>query len=257
MPLLLKAGGRRIASAYALILDKFLTVTINDTRVKPKAIPLGSSSDAQPARDVVEDDGVRATLIAGLAERSDGEWKVERAGWYVLCNGRVVVFADKTELTGWGDSAPQFVSKFRGFVGIVFFFSKNPELLPWTTTKRGLHRESRVYQVAKARMGVLARPVLSFLNKMYPGGETEEPIEREIADAVKAANIATVVKNAPRSFVIRTRETSLGPRFVSVQYKAKSSDIERAKRNLRKSAWSAGRVGQHALEYFLAKECPE
>lgn len=246
-----------LSSAYALILDHFVTLQINGERVRPQQIPLGLSPKVTPGKDKFDVPGASVTVIAGLAERTERkEWKIERAGWYVLCNGRVVVFADKSDLTGWGLAAPQFVPKFRGFVGIAFFFSEDPESLPWTTTKRGLNRDSPAYHLARNKMAVLARPVLNFLNNMYAGDiEGEEPEERGIADTMRPANIADVLKSSGRSFSVTKPVGPPKSKFVSIQYKAKPEDVERIKNAVSKPSWSNSRVGQHTFEYFLEKEC--
>lgn len=125
-----------IATTYPLFLGRFVTVDLNGGRIEPQKLPLGESAEVTPAYHTFDEGDVQITIIASLAERIDGKWNTDRAGWYVLCNGRIVVSANKTELTDWGVKLPQFVSKYRGFLGIAFFSSKNPETLPWTTTKR-------------------------------------------------------------------------------------------------------------------------
>lgn len=182
---------------------------------------------------------------------------MDRAGWYILCNGRVVVFADKSELTGWGVVGPQFMPKYRGFVGAAFFFSNDPSVLPWTTTKRGLNRESRVFQLARHKMVAIGRPVLTFLNDMYPSDAPEEVPERELADSVVSTPIHELTSSGEKSFGAHRRKKPVKPATVSVQYRARKSDIARAKKWLAKPRWGAGKVGAHALKYFLEQECPE
>lgn len=243
-----------VSSAYALLLDHFVILRINGARVRPQQIPLGLSPKITPGKAQFEVGDARVTIIAGLAERD--EWKAERAGWYVLCNGRVVVFADKSETTGWGVGSPQFVPKFRGFVGIVFFFSEDPECLPWTTTKRGLNKESQAFNLARNRMSVLSRPVLSFLNSMYPGdGEGEEPEERGIANTVKKAEISEVLKSSATTFAIKRPPTPPKIRYVSIQYKVKMDDLERIRRAKKRPGWSATAIGSYTFQYFLEREC--
>lgn len=243
-----------IASAYALLLGRFVIVYLNGTKVTAKPIPLGRSAAITPAKDDFSVGEVKVSIVASLAERVEDEWAVERAGWYVFCNGRVVVFADKSELTGWGINSAQFVSKYRGFVGIVFFFSDNPEALPWTTTKRGLNRESRPYIAARNKMAVLARPVLTFLNSMYASGEAEEPAERLIAEGVKAATVDSVVRGARSAFSVSLPAKKQSA-YVSIQFKVKKTDLERVRKHLSQPTWSASRIGEHVFQYFLEQEC--
>jgi hypothetical protein len=244
-----------IASAYALFLDRFVIVKVNGRRVPPKAIPLGMSNKVTPAHDTMKSGHVGITLLAGLAERVDGGWKTDRAGWYVFCNGRVVVFADRGELTGWGINSPQYVSKYSGFVGLAFFFADDPAMLPWTTTKRGLNRESQPYLLARNRMGVLAKPVLGFLSSMYPSGDPEEPEERAIAQGVKAATISAAISGSGTIFkVLRTLTPSPASSTTTINYKVKRRDLDIVKKYIDKE-WSASKIGHHTFQYFLEREC--
>ena len=241
-----------IGGAHWLFLTTCLSVKVGETEVKPRVVPLGSSEEIKPSRSSFEWEGVKVTLIAGLASRANAAWNIESAGWYVLCNGRAIVFADKTNLTEWGSLLPQFVSKFRGFVGMAFFESAFPERLPWTTTKRGLNPESPIYQRARPEMVKAARPVLQFLDRMYQNEDVEEPPERKLAEQLQPAPIASVVE---RAFFAPSRETSAADQTVSIQFKIERGRLEAARRCLRRAAWSAGRIGQYAFDYMMKHEC--
>jgi hypothetical protein len=175
---------KSIALTYSLFLQQVLTVSLNGDLVVPATLPLASSSQVEYGHKKLEIGEVQIDIYTSLAPRIAGEWNIAIAGWYVFCNGRIVVAADKTVLTGWGDELPIFSPKFRGFIGIVFFFSDVPSALPWTTTKRGLNQDSYAYQVTKKEMLVEGRRVISFLNKMYPGDPREEVPERKAAETV-------------------------------------------------------------------------
>ena len=232
-------------------LERYARITLNGHTVKGQPISIGQSKLVEPARHMHEVDGVDVRIITGLLSRED--WSADRAGWYILCNGRVIVFAEKTSLTGWGvDAFPIFHPKFRGFVGVVFFFSGDPGKLPWTTTKRGLDRESRVFQAIRPKMLAQARPVMSFLNRMSSGEEPEEPVEREIAESLRRST--TVFKNWASSEFVARPSTRNPPNTVSVQFRAKRADIERVRRSLEKPNWSAKDVGEYALSYLIENE---
>jgi len=151
-----------IAQTYCLFLSRYMTVILKGHKISPMAIPLGSSERVNIAKDSYTDGDVTVTLYAGLAWRGiSKQWRAADAGWYAACNGRFVVVHDQTELTGWGGHpGPIFVPKYRGFVGVALFNSQDPFALPWTTTKRGLNRESLVYQRARERMAAVATPIL-------------------------------------------------------------------------------------------------
>jgi hypothetical protein len=246
-----------IATTYSLFLARFVTVELNGALVEPRPLPIGMSEELPPAGKTLDIDGVVVELVAGLAARKDGEWNADRAGWYVMCNGRVVVSADKTELTGWGLFAPSFVSKLRGFVGIAFFFSTDPATLPWTTTKRGLNRDSRVFQLARKEMSTISRPVIAFLNRMYPSEPSEDIQERALADQLKPVDMSAVLRQARPVFSPPEVSSRKKQATISVQYDADRADVDRIKRKLSKPRWSAGKVGRYTFEYYLKSELPE
>lgn len=246
-----------IGTTYCLFLDRYVRLRFNGTHIAARPIPLGGSDEVVASKDEFDDGSVHVTIYAGLAARVNGKWNIDRAGWYVLCNGRVVVSADKSDLTGWAKPNAQFVSKYRGFVGVVFFFSDDPDTLPWTTTKRGLNVESIAYQLARRHMVAAARPVTSFLNRMYPGDEQESILEREIANDVSPLDVRTLT-DAPKSKFDATPSPKRKTRTtVQVQYPAEQSEIDRAKRALRKPSWSASKIGRYALDYLLEREAPK
>jgi hypothetical protein len=246
-----------ISATYTLFLERFLTVSLNGTAVPAKPLPIGRSEQLGTSTKQLAYGEVFVEIFAGLAARIEDEWTTDRAGWYVLCNGRVVVNADKTDLTGWGLIAPQYASKYRGFIGIAFFFSENPAVLPWTTTKRGLNRESTVFQLARKEMSLTARPVLTFLNNMYPSEPVEEVHERKLVEQLRPVTITALATQPTPMFEIRQPQKRERPTTVSVQYRAQKADIERIKNKLNEPNWGAGAVGKYVLDYFLRVECPE
>lgn len=244
-----------IAQTYSVFLENNVEIFINGRKVERQPIPFGKSTDLKPGFDRFEERGVRVTLAATLASRDEsGEWHQEVAGWYVLCNGRVVVNADKTDLTGWG--TPAFHSKYRGFIGIALFLSENPLDLPWTTSKRGVNREASIYQSARNRMKGLARPVLTFLNEMYPSDLVEEPSGREIAESVKTSDFRAALKSA-RPGPFKAIEAKRKRTTMRVQYDAELRDIQRVRKRLEEPSKSASDIGKYTFEYFLKVECAE
>lgn len=80
-----------------------------------------------------------------------GEACLEESGWQIALNEKIVVFADKTELTGWGILNKEgqinawdehLFQEFRGYVNVK---AENPLILPFTTTKDNIDTSSEVY----------------------------------------------------------------------------------------------------------------
>jgi len=247
---------RMISVAYCLFLNKYINIYLNGILINPNDLPLTGSDKVTPARRLYNFDGVNAEIISGIAERNP-EWNYDKAGWYILCNGRLIVDADKSDLTGWGSLLPQFHHKYRGFIGFVFFFSNDPFKLPWTTTKRGINIESVPFQNAKREMSLIGRPVVTFLNNMYASGDPiEEKAEKEIVDNLNLININTIRERPETEFRV-IQEPRVRPTTISVVFKAEKSDVNRIKKNINKVNWSASQIGKYTFDYYLTTECPE
>ena len=88
------------------------------------------------------------------------------AGWTVACNDRVVIWKDKSRLTGWGEATvPNYHGQFIAITGIVLLRCDDPKKLPLTTTKRGIDAASNVYSEAKDLMRDATKNLTSFTNK--------------------------------------------------------------------------------------------
>jgi hypothetical protein len=144
---------------------------VNDTPVPGWEIELRQSAEFEPMRleykDRVDEDEVSVQLIGGMAapppenadpdENDDGD---KRFGWYVVCNGRIVLAADKTTVSGWGtDDWPQWHRQYSGFIGIVLFTAAKAAALPLTTTKRSVDLSSEIYRRARPRMREVSKRI--------------------------------------------------------------------------------------------------
>jgi hypothetical protein len=198
---------RTIARDYTLHLNRGLKILLNDEPIAGALIELRQSDEFVPMRDEYEDeiDGERVLveLIAGMAalppdnsdpdEQDDGD---KRFGWYVACNGRIVLAADKTTLSGWGtDGWPLWHRQYSGFLGIIVFTAAHATALPLTTTKRSVETSSEVYRRARPRMREVTRQWIDYTNARKQA--LEEAKQREAGAAsisIYAVNRKTPVK---------------------------------------------------------------
>ena len=160
-----------VATHYALIIDKGFSVTVNGDPVTSKptrlvftdGLPEKKAPAIQPFMFRQTVDGVDVFLAVGftgpiLSEHEAArEASVQRprsiAGWTVVCNDRVVLYCNRSELTGWGEAdVPRYHPQFSAISGIVEFNSDDPSKLPTTTTKRGIDASSTLYLQVKNRM---------------------------------------------------------------------------------------------------------
>lgn len=167
---------RMIARDYALHLHRGVTVRVNGDDIIGWQIEMRQSGSIAPMRiayqDTVNGGDVTIEILAGMAapppESADpddtGEGE-QRSGWYVVCNGRIVIAADKSERTGWGtDDWPKWHPQYTGFLGLILFSSEDASLLPLTTTKRSVDGSSPVYRRALPKMREVSRQWTSYTN---------------------------------------------------------------------------------------------
>jgi len=156
---------------YMLPLMHGLRITVNGKPVVGRMPELRTSEDFRPLHDTQTDGGVTVEMLAGMAfpppdePSPDDSDKAEAiAGWYILCNGRVVLAADTSSVTGWGVDVPRWHNQYNGFFGLVLFTAADTVLLPMTTTKRGVDVSSGVYQRVRARMNAPMRAWIDYTN---------------------------------------------------------------------------------------------
>jgi hypothetical protein len=155
-----------LETAHAINLDKGLIITLNAIPLKIHPFSLLHSEQLKPAfKEKTYNEGtpqqVRVKIFAGIAERD-----LSHGGWYIFCNGRMLLEADQSKITGWGDMIPKYHADFAYFRGYVFFDSDDASLLPWTTTKTSVDGDASIYKAVRLEMLSLMRPVLDFLRQL-------------------------------------------------------------------------------------------
>lgn len=170
---------RTVERDYTLHLRRGLNILINGEKLNGWKIELQSGGEFTPMRvsyDESTDSGkVLVEIIAGMTapppedtepdDGTDQRRQTPRSGWYVACNGRLVIAADQSTLTGWGTEAwPKWHPQYDGFLGLILFTSENAELLPITTTKRSIDSSSAVFRRATPRMREVSKSWISYTN---------------------------------------------------------------------------------------------
>ena len=159
----------RIIGSYSHIMSKGFRVKLNGNELKPKITELkfnrpGESSEfIAPYIYEATLDEVDVSLKVGfyraiptdeeVAEDLEGKNKSENAGWTIICNDRIVLYKDKSAVTGWGVSGvPKYHTQFIAIAGQVEFRSRYANKLPITTTKTGIDGNSELYLVVRDKM---------------------------------------------------------------------------------------------------------
>lgn len=157
---------KEIKEAHTQTIEKGLRVSLDRVPLNIRPLKLLQSKDLKPAFQRKtwgkSRSEVQVKLYAGIDDSKPSE-----AGWNIFCNGRLVLAADQSAMTGWGEGAgkiiPRFHPQYTRFRGFAFMDSDDTSALPWNTTKTGVDTDSPHYRAVRIEMIKLMRPVLDFL----------------------------------------------------------------------------------------------
>lgn len=241
----------RISRTYSFFIGRIVDITVNNVPTPKESFDIGENF----GNAKFESGKVSCNITAGIASTANEKYRDRNGGWFVFCNGRAILFADKSTLTGWGVAGlPIFQPKHRPFLGIVFFVSTDPELLPWTTTKASVDVENAVWQLAKRHMVTVGRVITGYLDKRYKRDGTEvSPEELQDISGEKVSVLSAAVAE-PREFRIPTKSHL---KTTTIQYKAKTEDVKKIESYLHKPNMGGSEVGRYTFNYFLKNEVRE
>ena len=246
---------RMIERDYALFLQKGFSITVNGTKLRSYGYTVKEAADFKAYRHCYQDGDVTVEVIAGMAappprdigpsERSD----TGNYGWFVFCNDRVVLPADRTERTVWGDEGfPRWHFQYNGFMGMVLFHAKDPTLLPWTTTKRDVDESSPLYRRAVAQMKKVTRPWIEYTNQRKTDLDKARKMEKEAA-SVPAFEVS-------QSPVLRVPQAPEKPkvRMANILFKKPVTEVNRVRRAFGRTNMSYRAVGERTFDYYVEHE---
>jgi len=249
-----------ISEGHALVLAAGLEISLNGVHLSHHPLELLQSNEIIPAyveRMFYEKDDhpVKVRIYAGVSQRQK-----EDGGWYVFCNGRMVVRADQSILTGWGDgegaTMPKYHPDFAFFRGYIFFDCENASRLPWTTTKTGVDSDSWLYRTAREDMIQFTKPVLKFLRdlateraEVASGDRNSSAMEK----AVMHSESCAITQIKPRSAFIGPRpQPTTGPKMQKIQYSKPADEVNKVKAYLGVRSYTD--VGVRTFEYYQEYE---
>lgn len=246
---------RRLQTAYALFVRSGITFRVNGNTIGQSLPDLITSDEIPIARNLVQyqdeksygDSTIDVLIIAGLTPRDDRKPR----GWYIFCNGRMVVESDQTVLTGWGDRLPQFRPKFNHFVGFVYFRCTDVRALPWTTTKQGVEREAPVFQYALDEMSLQARGITSFLDDAYKE-DTDTTVIDQAMEKTHSISLFQVGKSN-QSFEYKSPKVA-GPRKTTISFQRLEEEVQRVKEAAGNSRLSNKALGEMLFDYYVEME---
>ena len=262
-----------IKDRYTRAITHGLGISVNRQPVDFRIHQLLSGFGVEPEHSIytLRSNGhdVTMTIIAGIAplRRPAAE-----SGWYIYCNGRLVVRADRTSVTGWGTAPPDggrglpaWHNQYRRFRGYLFLDSDNPGALPWSTTKTEIDTSSEIYARALGHMQTMIRRYATFTNELSTERtQAEEAEDQEstpptnIQNALDRAPLTTLDKVKIGSFQVPERATQPipkrppGPSTSSIQFSAFTSQLNQLKKVL--GLQSNRQVGETAFERLYEEE---
>lgn len=188
-----------IQQSYSLIIQKGFVITINGQDVKANPIEIlvqkGKVDGVRPFIFAKQFDSVSVKLAIGfyapmasedeIDEMNESKRSSQEAGITIVCNDRVILYNDKSYLTGWGTAGvPSYHTQFTGIKGIVVFESSEPKDLPMTTTKRGVDHSSPVYIAVKDKICEGLKLFTNYTNH-WKGQNAKERVYSTAAEKVK------------------------------------------------------------------------
>jgi hypothetical protein len=259
-----KALDSAIKSRLQNALSRGLAITLNGIPIGQEPLELLSGRQIAPAfKEIVYrklGKPVAVKLYCGL-----GESDPAMAGWHVFCNGRLVLEADKSGVTGWGEKhetrVPTYHPQFNSFRGYAYFDSDDAGRLPWNTTKTGMDTDSPVYRAVRPEMMKMMRPVIDFLNRLKEEkeGKSEADEKGPLETLVESAASKPVedVETRPVFELPRVREQPKprGPVLQGIQYNKPLEEVKKVMRIMKVNTYK--KVGEKTFEYYYNAECQE
>jgi hypothetical protein len=237
----------RISKTYHIFIKDKVDITVNDIEVPPYELDIVFSDDVEPAVKKMSFDGIKVKLIAGAHP------DFKNPGWYIFCNDRMIVSADRTERTGWGfRGTPSYHPKFNRFKGFAFIESDDPKKLPWTTAKNEIDRDSEVYAKILPVMQNMTSQYTRHLNKYYPS-EKEETIGKDGLGELSTKSIYTLFEDQD----FKAPAPPKKPVYTIISYKKKKTEVAALKKCMGRQGMSNKELGEKTFEYYKDMECSD
>lgn len=262
---------REIAMRHAIALQQGLEITVNDRPLSPRAPTLLTSDALKPiayGETLTDSEGrsVEMRLSAGLATADEDDEEtdtddpelftgLDAAGWYVFCNGRALLFADRSRLTGWAEEVPRFHPQFRRFRGYVYL-SGDSSAMPWNTAKTHVDEDSEIWEQTRRHIVEALRKSVTVMNRVKREVQQRPPEDRPLVSAVKTARPSTLESLAERrSFELPAAPPKITSDAKRISYSITSDAFSRASAELGTDRPSE--IGQRTFAYWMRREVDE
>ena len=246
----------KLRDAQNNFLNKGLTIKVNDIALIAEDILLLQEGPIKPSfkKETIKTEPgkplVTVRYYVGLQLSSPSD----QAGWYVYCNGRMILRADRDNVTGWGetsDKIPRYHNQYARFRGYVFFDCTDAEMLPWNTTKNGVDLESPVYAKARRTMIELMVPIVRFIDAADNERNTSDNTYNLLLTQAKPVSIESI--RTQQTFIPPARDAAAPTvKLTRISYQKPATDVEKVKRKL--GATTIEEVGSMTFDYYKGFE---
>lgn len=262
-----------IAMRHAIALEQGIVVAVNGRPLTPRPAQLLQSDQIKPltyVEEVAAEDNLAPLtmrLYAGLTTLEGPETEDEdeidtdepglftghdAAGWYVFCNDRALVFADRGRLTGWGEEVPRYHPQYRRFRGFVYL-NGDSRAMPWNTTKTDVDEDSVVWQQVRRSIVDALRKSVTVMNRIKREVQRMPPDQRPLVAALAAARPSVVEALEPqRTWVVPDPPAKAVNETTKISYSVAKSVFDQAAVALETDRPSE--VGQRTFRYWMRRE---
>lgn len=250
-----------IRNTYSVFLEDRVNIEVSGSAIEPYDFSFLFEKEGErvfvPLHKKYNFDGVETEIYAGYTPIGIGTERV--FGWYLFCNDRLVVRNDTSGRTGWGwDGERKYhYPEDNRFLGLVFFRSEKPELLPWRTTKSGIQEDSRIYRTALVEMRAITK---RFVDVIRETGRKKDP---ETGETIGKAYFEGIRTKLRKEIIEQTDEKIpdiLGeaietlPKKTIIQYLKPVSLVKKVKEKLKNTYMSNREAGEKTFEYYVKME---
>lgn len=257
----------QIAMRHAVAMERSIAITLNDEPVTPRAPVLLVGGEIKPVvRSMpikVEDGEVQLDLYAGFTSLEDENADTDDpeqfkgsssdSGWYLFCNDRMLLWADQSRLTGWGEEVARYHPQYRRFRGYAMLKGE-ARFMPWNTAKTTVDEDSLVWRAVRKEMVDVLRDAIKNMNRFKREVEQRPPDDRPLVHALSEAKAVrlTDLEGEISKLGVPPVPPKISADTKAIRYAVPNELFERVAEAL--DVDSPTEVGRKTFDYFVARE---
>ncbi len=242
-----------------------LSIHLNGTPLRSRPLALLTAPGLAPRvveREFdVDGDAVHMRLYAGFVDISDDGADTDdpdlfsggtRAGWYIVCNDRMLLFADRSRLTGWGQEVADYHPQYRRFRGYVYLTGPSAAM-PWNTAKTTIDEDSQLWRDVRADIVDALRDARSVMNRLKTERQERPEAERPVSQLLRNAEPTALAELPPRAAIeVPPRQPRQPPSVRKISYSVATDEFDDVASELGVNA--PADIGRHTFDYYYRRE---